>query len=80
MIMLNIGDNVKVIKVTSECHNEFLSDYIGKVGVIKCTYKDNINGGKIIYGISFNTYRPIETIWHFYEEELEKGHYEWVAE
>ncbi len=72
--MLNVGDTVKVIAKTKGSDGDMREYFpIGSIGKISevCT-EDN---GNTYYGVEENG----DTFYYF-ENELEKGHMEWVKE
>ena len=81
--MINIGDTVKIIKPTQDAEGEpgELKEYI-KIGTI-CTV---ININK--YDDGTTSYECIpkhdlhywNTGFHYLEDEIEKGHHEWVKD
>lgn len=76
--MLKIGDTVKVIKPANDGDGEY-KEYI-KIGsvckVVEIGYEPD---GKPYYGLS-PINRKDNIIWFYYEDELEKGHLEWIKD
>ena len=82
--MINIGDTVKIIKKTQKAGGEpgELYEYI-EIGTV-CTVNDieRSNNGTVAYECIPNSWihRSCGFSFWYLEDEIEKGHYEWVKD
>lgn len=82
--MINKGDTVKIIKKTQKAGGEpgELYEYI-KIGTV-CTVNDieRSNNGTVAYECIPNSWihRSCGFGFWYLEDEIEKGHYEWVKD
>lgn len=82
--MINIGDTVKIIKKTQKAGGEpgELYEYI-EIGTV-CTVNDieRLDNGTVAYECIPNSWihRSCGFGCWYLEDEIEKGHYEWVKD
>lgn len=80
--MIKIGDTVKIIKKTQKAGGELgeLYEYI-KIGTV-CTVNDidHLDTGTVVYECIPNNWSDKSCGFWYLDDEIEKGHYEWVKD
>ena len=79
--MINVGDTVKIIKAAQDAAGEpgELKEYI-PIGTVCKVIGVETYEGKTAYECVGLSWSYNTTGFWYYEDELEKGHYEWVKD